>query len=333
MKHNPILIIPLIALHLTGLNSCDTIRGKHATAAPVHIHRFDKDVYQLILMDTPELQQQIATRYPSMLKVIGRSIFQMQDTQTPAAFFDRLVNYYAEPTLHKLYRDALKQYESVESAEAELGEGFRYLQSQLPEMQLPAVYMHVSGLQQNVIVADSLLSISIDKYLGADYPLYQDYFYDYQRHSMEPACIVPDYLTAWLLSEYPFKGNDRVLLERMIYEGKIKYILHQALPGLAPETGMKYTAEAYRWCRQNERWLWHLLIERKHLYTPDIVATSRYFSDRPSTFIADRAPGNIGTWIGWQIVTGYMNRTNASIRELMMNTDYQDILTKSKYKP
>jgi hypothetical protein len=267
-----------------------------------------------------------------MLNVIGMGLFRRNDTQTPE-FFERMINYYSEPTLNKLYRDALAQYASIEAIETALGAGFQYLQSQLPGIQIPAVYMHVSGLQQNLLVADSLLSISIDKYMGADYSLYQDFFYDYQRRRMDPVYLASDCLTALLLSEYPFKGNEKVLLERMIYEGKIKYILHRALPGMTPETTMKYTAEEYRWCEDNEKSLWHLIIERKHLYTPDIVTTSNYFLDKPSTFISDQAPGNIGSWIGCQIVTRYMDKTNASIKELITNTDYQEILTKSKYKP
>ena len=200
-------------------------------------------------------------------------------------------------------------------------------------MQIPKVYMHVSGLQQNIIVDNNLLSISIDKYLSATYPLYKDYFQDYQLHKMTSDAIAPDCMKAWLLSEYPFKSNDRVLLEQMIYEGKIKYIIHQALPKVLPEILMGYTSREYQWCKQNEKILWKTVIEQKHLYTQDVATIRMYFSDRPSTFLSDDAPGNLGAWIGWQIIAKYMDRTKVSIEELMNNTDYQEILTKSRYKP
>lgn len=70
-------------------------------------------------------------------------------------------------------------------------------------MQIPAIYMHVSGFNQNVLVGDSLLSLSIDKYMGKDYPLYQDFFYDSQKLKMQRGLVVPDYLAGWLMSEYP----------------------------------------------------------------------------------------------------------------------------------
>ena len=331
MKHSLYSTL-LTILMLTSINSCDTVNGRNPSVEPVHINRFDRDLFQLITGDTPEWQEKIAADYPDMLKVIGLTVFRTQDTQH-SDFFDRLINYYSEPTLNNLYRDALKAFEHIETVEANLGAGFHYLKTSFPAMQIPAVYMHVSGLQQNVLVDDSLLSISIDKYMGADYPLYNNYFYDYQLRRMNPESIVLDYMKAWLLSEFPFKGNDRILLERMIHEGKIKYIMHRAFPKVLPETLMGYNSVDYQWCKRNEKMLWRLIIERKHLFEPDVATTARYFSEMPSIFISDDAPGELGSWVGWQIVTKYMNRTKVSIADLMMNTDYQDIFTKSRYKP
>ncbi len=74
-------------------------------------------------------------------------------------------------------------------------------------------------------------------------------------------------------------------------------------------------------------------IERKHLYTPDQLTTSQYFEDTPAIFPENDAPGNIGTWIGWQIINQYMKETGSTPEALMQNNDAQEILTASKYKP
>jgi hypothetical protein len=267
-----------------------------------------------------------------MLKVMGLSLFRTTDTQTDE-FFEQMINYYSEPTLNRLYQDALATFDHVATVEKDLSLAFGYLQNNFPSMQIPAVYMHISGFQQNVWVDDSLLSISTDKYLGADYPLYKTYFYACERRKMDPLYIVPDYFTAWIMSEYPFQGDDRILLDRMIYEGKIKYLVHEAIPELIPEVLMGYTPEEYQWCRKNEKILWEEIIQRKHLYTPDHVTTSKYFYAVPLQFISELAPGNLGTWVGWQIVSQYMDRNRVTPEQLMNNTNAQDILTKSKYKP
>ena len=331
MTHRIILVL-LTAYLCSGCNSSGAIKSRNNSVNPIQIHRFDKDLFHRITSDTSGLDTSFMEAYAPVLKVIGLSLFNRQDIQT-VDFQNRLLNYYAEPALYELYQDALRKYDNIESLEKALSQGFAYLHTAFPYMQIPAVYMHVSGFGQNLLADDSLLSISVDKYLGADYPLYEDFFYPYQRQKMNPENIVSDYLTAWLLSEYPFTGNDRVLLERMIYEGKIKYIVDQALPSKTPHTLMGYAPEAYKWCKQHEKELWRAIIEHKHLYTPDYVTTSKYFSDRPATFISDAAPGNLGSWIGWQIVSKYMAKTKTSVLELMNNTDFQDILVKSKYKP
>ena len=312
-----------------GMTGC---KGDSDVGTPVHIHRFDRDLYRLVQSDRPELRDSLALAYAPLLRVVGRSIFHSGDMQA-SAFFERAINYYAEPTLNRLYRDALDTFADVDDIEDELRHCFRRLQTFFPAMQVPAVYMHVSGLQQNVIVADSLLSLSVDKYLGDDYPLYRDYFHGYRLRRMTPEQVVPDYLTAWLLSEYPFRGDARVLLDRMVYEGKIKYVLQLVCPRYTPEVWTGYTPAEYRWCRRNEQALWRYLIEHKHLYTPDAATTAKYFSDAPAAFIADDAPGNLGAWTGWRMVAKYMDRTRTSPEELMNDRDSRHILRQSNYKP
>ncbi|MDR1780413.1 MAG: gliding motility protein GldB [Tannerella sp.] len=322
----PLMIAVFLLSAGCGLNE----RAGGANAADsLIINRFDKALYAV---DDTAAWDRFAALYPEMLTVVGRAVFNTQDTHTPE-FRDRVMNYFAEPTLNSMYADALKTFDKVDAIEEALGQGFSYLHTAFPEMQQPAVYMHVSGFGQNLLVADSLLSISIDKYLGADYPLYQDFFYDFQRQRMKPDYVAIDYLAAWLMSEYPFTGDDRVLLDRMIYEGKIKYIISQALTNVIPETLLKYSPDEYHWCRENEQGLWHIIIERQHLYTPDHVTTSKYLGEQPATFIANDAPPYPAVWLGLQIVRQYVRRTKATPLELMQTTDYQGILAGAKYKP
>lgn len=300
------------------------------------IKRFDLALYQWVDSDNPALLEKIKQDYPHMLEVLDKVIFKTEEHPAPT-FFDDLINYYSEPTLNALYKDAITFY-AVDSARTkqisqELAYGFSAMKKQFPTMQMPVVYMHVSGFQQNVIAADSLLSCSIDKYMGADYPLYANFFYEYQRKSMVPERVAKDYLNAWLQSEYPFRGKDNVLLERMVYEGKIIYVLTQIGDKYTFRDILSLTEAEYKWCREYESTLWTTIIERQHLYKPDIAVTTRYFQPAPSRFISEEAPGNLGHFIGYRIVERYMKQTKATCEALMNNNDAQDILQKSKYKP
>ncbi|MDR1981956.1 MAG: DUF2268 domain-containing putative Zn-dependent protease [Tannerellaceae bacterium] len=303
--------------------------NRFASAPPVHIHRFDQALYQVVESDDSLLYGRLLEEYRDMLEVTGKGILNMRSPELPD-FSARLVNYYSEPTLNGLYRDALALYDSVADIEQQLGSAFAYLKATLPSVTVPEIYMHVSGLNQNVLVAGNLLSISIDKYMGKEYPLYKEFFYDYQREKMQRSRIAPDYLAGWIMSEYPFSGKENVLLERMVYEGKINYLVAQAFPDLTPSCLMGYTVEEYEWCKEYERSLWKTIIGEKHVYTPDYLTTNNYFEDAPG-FPASGAPGHIGTWIGWRIVDRYMKETKETPENLMRNHDAQQILTESKY--
>lgn len=325
----------LFSLVLLSCNGQQSVIPKAITdAAPMHIQRFDKDLFSLISASSSDTtrEKQFSEQYPGMLKVLGQGILNMQSVSTPG-FFNRLINYYSEPTLNGLYRDALQKYEKIDTYEQQLGNAFSWIQKVFPDMPLPKVYMHVSGFNQNILIGDNLISISIDKYLGNDYKLYKDYFYDAQRWKMTPERIVPDYVTGWLMSEFPFAGKENVLLDRMIYAGKIFFIVHNALPDIAPEILLGYQKKDYDWCKEQTGNIWRAIIQHKHLYTPDRLVTDKYFDDMPSQFLASDAPGNIGTFMGWQIVEKYMSKTHSSIEQLMKNESSQEILTASEFKP
>jgi hypothetical protein len=299
------------------------------------INRFDSALYNWVDTDTPEALAILTSKYAKLLSALDRTLFEEPSTDT-AVFYDRLINYYSEPTLKSLFHDAIT-YFSVDSTttqtiQKELTEGLERLSDLSLTRQLPAIYFHVSGLRQNIIIADSLLSCSIDKYLGSGYPLYNDYLRSYQRSGMIAERVVPDCLSAWLRAEHSFSGNEYVLAERMLYEGKILYVLSRS--GNYPlRRSLSLSEREELWFKEYERSLWTFINEHNRLYMPDIVSTSKFFQSAPSLFITPDAPGNVGSFIGYRIVEQYMQTTGISCEELMQETDFQDVLKKSKYKP
>ena len=308
-----------------------------ADAPPADIHRFDRDFFRFIASDSahaPALRDSLRRAYPEMLRILSLALFDQLDTPAVATF-DRLADYYSEPNLHRLYRDALARYTdpTADSLRTTLGAAFARLHADLPGLHTPDICFHISGLYQNILVGDRLLSVSIDKYLGADYPLYADFFPPYVRRRMTPAHVAPDLIAAHLMAEYPFRGNEAILLDRMIYEGTLRYAVLRALPDLPLPTLMGWTPEELHEVERRESDLWRLIIERHALYTPNRTATARYFLDSPSDFLSDKLPGRLGAWIGLRIVSRYIDRTHAPLDSLLRTTDAQSVLTASKYRP
>ena len=86
----------------------------------------------------------------------------------------------------------------------------------------------------------------------------------------------------------------------------------------------------------NELEIWTYFLENELFYNTDIDLRSRFLSLSPySKFNLDidrLSPGNIGGWLGYKIVSSYVNKNNISLDELI-NLDHYTIFKNSKYKP
>ena len=99
---------------------------------------------------------------------------------------DRLCAYFSDSILVHLMEDVGEKFKDVISLEQRLTQGFSNLKKEIHELPVPQIYTQISALNQSVVVGDSILGISLDKYMGSDYPLYQKYYYANQRRSMSP---------------------------------------------------------------------------------------------------------------------------------------------------
>ncbi|MDR0428268.1 MAG: gliding motility protein GldB [Dysgonamonadaceae bacterium] len=311
--------------------SCSGNKTPNADDSAFKIIRFDNELYRYL---NDKKNNSFLSEHFLFLNEYGEKIIHTGRPDS-LGFETRLNNFFSEPTLMSLYKDEQEKFADITEINIELSQSLALFFDHFPEIKKPQVYMHVSGLQQNVIVTDDILSLSVDKYMGMDYPLYQKFFYDYQRRLMTPERIVPDYLLGFMMANFPFQGNNDILLDRMIYEGKLRYILSRLLSKRNYWEYVGYNPEQYEWCRENGSRIWKYILENQHLFTPDYKTTIQYLREAPYTsLLPSESPGQVGVWMGFQIVASYMKHfPDTSLNHLMTLTDYQDFLKKSKYKP
>ncbi|MDH8701432.1 hypothetical protein M2138_000774 [Dysgonomonadaceae bacterium PH5-43] len=297
------------------------------------INRFDRDLYNYLI--NPEAYPDFTTDYETFLKEYGENVLRIGDPNSDK-FISNLRACFSDSSLMSIYKDELVKFENIDSINKELSIGLTKLFELFPNFKQPKVYMHISGLRHNVIVTDDILSISADKYMGADYPFYQNYFPAYQRQLMSPDRIVPDYLLGFLMANLPITiDNNDVLLDNMIYEGKLRYILSVLLPERNTWEYVAYDEEQYNWCMSNESEIWKSILENQHLYTTNYKITQQYLKTAPYTLpLHSESPGRVGVWVGFRIVEAYMKHNpKISMIDFVRNEDYKEILKQSKYKP
>lgn len=303
----------------------------------VKIDRFDVDFWQLDTANFDSSIENLCKKYPNLLpKYIERSLLLDAWDNAESRELLRTV-FFADTTIHRLYSDCLSQFSDVSKFENELTFAFRRGKYFFPKMNIPRVAFHVSaGANPEVLLhKDSLISISIDNYLGENYPLYENVVFDYLKQNMHAGKIVSDIVTVWITMNYPFVPQNGMLLEELLYRGKIMYILSLLLPDEKEENLIGFTAEQWRWAVEQERDMWLYMIEKKHLFSSEALLATRYLNDAPFTsFFSQESPGRCGVFLGWRIIESYMTENqNVTPLELMKNTDYKTILEKSFYKP
>ena len=300
----------------------------------IKIERFDSLFWGL---DTTHLAEEFAklqAEHPNITPIYTENVVQFGHPDSVITH-DTYKLFRSNKEVGKSYEDALKIYADVSDIEKDLTEAFRRAKYFLPQFPTPRVYCHVSGLNQSLIVDEEFISLSIDNYLGADYQLYKEIgIYKYQRPNMRREKVAPDYITAWLSSEFSNSLADN-LLSDMIRYGKILYTVSVLLPKTPERVIMGYSEEQWDWVKKNEANMWNALIASKDLYTTSMMIKNQYIGDGPFTKpFTQESPGRAGTYIGWRIVENYMKHNpQISIQQLLQQPDAQMILNNSNYRP
>ncbi len=229
-----------------------------------------------------------------------------------------------------VFKDFSQEEEDIESL-------FNHLKYYYPNFKIPEVITTTSDVdyKNRVIVTDSIVLIALDNYLGAQHKFYGG-IPVYIREDLDKNQIVVD-----LATHYAYKTiiqqNRKTLLDEMIYFGKVLYFKDIMVPFKPEYTRLGYSKAELDWAQANENQIWQYFIERELLYSTDVKLPSRFITPAPfSKFyleaIDGESPGQIGQYIGWQIVRAYMKNTNTDFNT-MLKTSSEEIFKNSKFKP
>ena len=134
---------------------------------------------------------------------------------------------------------------------------------------------------------------------------------------------------------FPGRSAGKPLIEQMIERGKQWYLLDLFLPEKADSIKTGYTQQQLDWVNANEGQIWTEIVRQEDLYSVNPTTIQNYIGEAPftSTLSQEASPGNIGQWIGWQIVKKFVSKNTGMRPEEVMNTPAKKILDEAKYKP
>jgi gliding motility-associated lipoprotein GldB len=329
---------------LTGLLLVSCNRDKKVDVSNIHldvkIARFDKDFdsmqYKPMAIQAAFLQKKYGIFYKDFIEQILQA-----GTINDTAYFQVLRDMFKGQAYHDLKHDVDSVYPNTDEQNAELTDAFKRIKYYFPRQNLPKVYGYFSGFEAQTSVGDGYYAIGLDLFLGANsrfYPALTKAYPHYLSRFFKPDNIAPRVVEGIIREDmFPEHDDDKPLLTRMIYNGKVMYMMDQVLPDVPDSTKIGYTAKQLQWCNQFEGSIWAYFMDQNLLYESDYNKIQQYVSVAPFTpglgEHNESAP-KLGIWAGWQIVRKYMEKhPEITMPQLMADTDEQKILSGSGYHP
>ncbi|WP_255486552.1 gliding motility lipoprotein GldB [Mucilaginibacter sp. SP1R1] len=319
-------------------------RNKKVDVSNIHvdvkIERFDHDFDAMrskpMTVQATYLQQKYGVFYQDF---VGH-ILQAGSTND-TTYFKTLRDVFRGKAYTDLKHDVDAAYPDMDAQNASLTEAFKYIKYYYPQKKLPKVYAYFSGFQAQTSIGNGYFAIGLDLFLGANsrfYPALTDAFPRYLSRHFTPENITPRVVEGIAREDmFPEDDNDKSLLSKMVYNGKILYFMDQVLPDVGDTTKIGYTTEQLKWCNDFKGKIWGYFLEENLLYETDYPKIQKYLTEAPFTpglGEKNESAPKLAVWTGWQIVRGYMDKhPEVTLPQLMADKDAQKILNESKYRP
>jgi hypothetical protein len=320
------------------ISSCSRPSGiKNSKNTGIKIERFEKDLFSISIYNLKDSIALLKSKYPRFFPLYTNKIIEIGDISQPG-FNDRLLAFVSDFTIYNVSKKVATVFPDLDRLQEEMGRIFKNYSSQFPKHCVPQIFTCISGFNQSVIVSDSMLVISLDKYLGQNdefYKLLYPPVPEYERYVMHPAKISSDAMIAWISGEFPYNDSKDNLLSRMIFQGRSIYAVKTIMPWLNDSLLWGFKPAQVDFCIKNEKQMWTFLIENKLLFSSEKLMMTKFTEEAPFTkdFSKD-SPGRAAVWLGYRIVDSYIKHNRSiSLQELMNNKNYLEILNSSKYNP
>lgn len=248
-----------------------------------------------------------------------------------------------------VYDSAEMIFSDFSGYEAEIREALKLCKYYFPEYKTPSKIITYIGPIDGYgdILADDALLVGLHHHLGKNYSAYLSSWIGqtypkYITDRFEPSTISVNCvhnLINDLFPEEKGKGDDwqgagQSLINIMIEKGKRLYLAGRMLPDKKEHLLIGYSEAQMKDCYLHERVIWDLFTKNNLLQTTDMNIIKNYIGESPKTQeLGETAPGNIGSFAGWQIIKKFMSENEKTSLKDLMKTDPEIIFKEAKYKP
>ena len=301
------------------------------------MERLDQVLFNL---DTSHIKDTLLgrnTRYPFISEVLLQQMLAIDSSNIEAALLSFL-------TAYRPIFTAVQKINAPVSAHPQLQTLFKNVHYYFPAYELPKKIIYFIGPLDgfgNSIGAD-YMAIGLQMFLGDTSSWYQSeqiqkYFPPYMSRNFTPRFIPITAAKNLLQDIAPNSNLTQGLIIEMIEMGKRQYILKKVLPENNDADLFGYSASQYAATIKAEQDIWNYLLKMNLVYAKDPKVASQLLNEGPfSLYFGNEIPGNVGIFIGYQIVKSWMEQQSDKEQSnliALLQLPAEKIFAESKYKP
>ena len=339
-----IAVFVFITVLIISCKSNKNIPDVSGITVKFKLERFDQDFFSIDSNNVAPGLQQIHSIYPVLTNIFLQNVLGLDSASTLTGVKHFL--HLNQP----IYDSVSIVFKDPGTIEKDFKKAFQFVKYYFPDYKIPNVVTIVGPVNAlaklgNELTPDFLgpdfLGISLQFYLGKNYSLYKDPFFidnvapQFRSRRFSKEYIVSDAIKLIVDDLFPDKSTGKSLIDQMIEKGKQWWMLDKFLPETADSLKTGYTQQQLDWCNQNEGLIWSTIVGNEDINSIDPVTIQNYIGEGPFTqgFSQTYSPGNIGQWIGWQIIKKFAEKNPDMKPEEVMKTDSKKILEIAQYKP
>ena len=300
----------------------------------IEIYRFEQSLFstseQKIDNDILIWKKKLGSFFESFNLAVLRTNSKKED------YKNELLEFVSHSDMREAYDTLNGKYPDLDFLEKEMRDAFAIYAEYFPKKKIPTVITYFSGFNFGVVTNDTIVAIGLDYFLGKDCSFYKRLNSpEYMREFNQRKFIIPFCFEAIANNEFSQFNRKGDFLSEMLFKGKVMYFLDLILPEMSAVEKFRYSKPQFEWCEENENNIWTFFIEKDLLFSTEIKRFNSYLNYAPfAKGMPKESPGRVAYFIGWKIVKAYMeNNPNSGLDALMKNTNAQEILQQSGYKP
>lgn len=322
-------------LNISCKNETETIQDVDPVKIQVHSDWFNefgkishhKELFELIQKDS------------SLTGIIAKTILNQSSKDS---IISTLFDFLNDSNRVQL-RDSVSERFGTYDWQNNLGEAFARYHASFPDRDIPEVYTLITDFSFGIFnfrndAGKDALGIGLEMFCGNtelfdQLSIQNPNFSSYANRTFNSRHLAEKIMTSLARDALTGPATNKVL-DNLLYQGKILYLVKKWLPRTEDTILFEYTAPQMAWVKSNELDMWRYLLSEKLLYKVSGKSVADLCEPAPHTQgMPPEAPGRAANYIGYKIISQYMKKMGVSDQALSLNTNYDRLLKESNYKP